>query len=44
MAVADKYVLKMHEPENKFATPADTLAEVHRAIRGGGSRFHEKDC
>ena len=25
MAVADKYVLKMHEPENKFATPADTL-------------------
>ena len=27
MAVADKYVLKMHEPGNKFATPADTLAE-----------------
>ena len=27
MAVADKYVLKMHEPENKFAAPADTLAE-----------------
>lgn len=27
MAVADKYVLQMHEPENKFATPADTLAE-----------------
>ena len=25
MAVADKYVLKMHEPGNKFATPADTL-------------------
>lgn len=25
MAVADKYVLKMHEPENKFETPADTL-------------------
>ena len=23
MAVADKYVLKMHEPGNKFATPAD---------------------
>ena len=27
MAVADKYVLKMHEPENKFAAPADTLTE-----------------
>lgn len=27
MAVADKYVLQMHEPENKFAAPADTLAE-----------------
>ena len=25
MAVADKYVLKMHEPGNKFAAPADTL-------------------
>lgn len=25
MAVADKYVLKMHEPGNKFATPAATL-------------------
>ena len=25
MAVADKYVLQMHEPENKFAAPADTL-------------------
>ena len=24
MAVADKYVLQMHEPENKFAAPADT--------------------
>lgn len=27
MAVADKYVLQMHEPENKFAAPADTLTE-----------------
>lgn len=27
MAVADKYVLQMHEPGNKFAAPADTLAE-----------------
>ena len=27
MAVADKYVLKMHEPGNKFAAPADTLAK-----------------
>ena len=27
MAVADKYVLQMHEPENKFAAPAATLAE-----------------
>ena len=27
MAVADKYVLQIHEPENKFAAPADTLAE-----------------
>ena len=25
MAVADKYVLQMHEPGNKFAAPADTL-------------------
>ena len=25
LAVADKYVLKMHEPGNKFAAPADTL-------------------
>ena len=25
MAVADKYVLKMHEPGNKFAAPAATL-------------------
>lgn len=27
MAVADKYVLQLHEPANKFATPAGTLAE-----------------
>ena len=27
IAVADKYVLQMHKPENKFAVPADTLAE-----------------
>lgn len=27
MAVADKYVLQLHNPANKFATPADTLAE-----------------
>ena len=27
MAVADKYVLRMHEPGNKFPAPADTLAE-----------------
>lgn len=27
MAVADKYVLRLHDPENKFAAPADTLAE-----------------
>ena len=26
MAVADKYVLQMHEPENKFAAPADTTS------------------
>ena len=44
MAVADKYVLKMHEPGNKFATPADTLAEFIGQYVAGGSRFHEKDC
>lgn len=27
MAVADKYVLQMHKPDNKFTAPADTLAE-----------------
>ena len=27
MTVADKYVLQMHEPGNKFAAPAGTLAE-----------------
>lgn len=27
MAVADKYVLQLHNPANKFAPPADTLAE-----------------
>ena len=27
VAVTDKYVLRMHEPESKFPAPADTLAE-----------------
>ena len=27
MAVADKYVLQLHNPANKFSTPAATLAE-----------------
>lgn len=27
MAVVDKYVLQIHKPDNKFAAPADTLAE-----------------
>ena len=44
MAVADKYVLQMHEPENKFCRSCRYVDGVHRAIRGGGSRFHEKDC
>ena len=35
MAVADKYVLKMHDPENKFATPAETLAEFIRQYVAG---------
>ena len=52
MAVADKYVLQMHKPGNKFPSPADTLAEfigqyvagvAASMKRGGSSRFHEKD-
>ncbi|WP_294617524.1 TetR/AcrR family transcriptional regulator [uncultured Bacteroides sp.] len=35
IAVADKYVLQMHKPENKFAAPADTLAEFIRQYVAG---------
>ena len=35
MAVADKYVLQMHKPDNKFTAPADTLAEFIRQYVAG---------
>ena len=42
MAVADKYVLQMHGKQ--VCRSRRYVGGVHRAIRGGGSRFHEKDC
>lgn len=38
IAVADKYVLQMHKPENKFAVPADTLEEFIRQYVAGVNR------
>lgn len=35
IAVADKYVIKLQNPSNKFATPADSLAEFIRQYVDG---------
>lgn len=38
VAVVDKYVLQLHDPTNKFATPADTLAGFIEQYVAGVSR------
>ncbi len=43
MAVADKYVLKCTNGK-QVCHSCRYVGRVHRAIRGRGSRFHEKDC
>ena len=42
MAVADKYVLKMHEPGNKFAAPAATMEKSIGQYVAGGDRSMER--